>query len=352
MRELILIMALGISAGVFATEVESKKVTQLHVIEAFNGHRFHNGYLWTGRRASSSKGHQLEIYSKDGSAKLGAITLKHNVSLIEPYKSGVIVVGLAFDNGYASYYTVVSLNGNKVSSKSYKIRNQQLVDYLAIVGNDLYFTDIGARRVLKTRVGSTNVSRVVATGISNPGPLVYQNGSLYILERRGLEKGDESLTRVNLKTGKLTRVSGDKFGRPGASEIVAFDNKNLVAVTERTGEQIAFFNTKSQKYVAEVAVHAEVTGISKYKNCVVGIDAFSKQLVFVDTRDFSLVDSWNIEVTEFGEQELPHNITVNEKDGIFFTRSSVPHMFAPPELQPNYVYAFNGSKSKTISKCE
>lgn len=334
---------------------EHKLVTPLSDYEVFEGQLFHLNMLWVGQRASATPNHELEIYNADTTAKLKTISLKHNVNQMYAYgKNKVLVLGLALEEQYYSYYSVIEYRKGRFSVRSHRLHPRYQFDYAAIDGNTFYFTDIGRRRVYSLVDGRSSSIRLIAENISNPGPLVVQDGSLWILERRGGGSGDESLTKVNLKTKRVSRVSG-KYGRLGLERIVALPKNHLIAMTEEAGQLISFVNTLTGKYVAEVQVNATIYDIQKYRNCVVAVDGINKKLTVVPFRGqsaFQHVETWNLAVEGY-ELDMPRLLSVDVEESTFFTRSADSICMGCTTVAPvNSVFAYQAKSSQIEAICK
>ncbi len=333
--------------------VKSKLVTKLSSFEAFEGQEFHNGLLFVGKRAMKNAPHRVDVYSKNGTKKLTTITLNHNIAHMVSYgKKGVLISGVRFNKRYSSHLTTLELAGNQIKKRSVQLSSQLLVNYPAVNGREVFVTNIGERKVHSSKNGIRRSLKTLAKGISFPGPSVYQDGYLWIIEKRGPELGNESIVKVYPRTGKVVRITG-KVGLLGAEQITAMPKQNLIAVTERGGEQISFYSTKTDKLVSIVSVSSVVQGIDRYGHCAVAVDPWNKQMVFVATEGpnaFEMVDLWDLSIA--GEDEhYPRAVTVDELTSTFYTRSFFPCGVIGKCTKHNAVYSYNDAQSKAKSLC-
>jgi DNA-binding beta-propeller fold protein YncE len=159
--------------------------------------------------------------------------------------------------------------------------------------------------------------------ISGPGALQLDGATLWAIERRSFEWGDEGLSRIDTRSGAMTRIFDTP--RAGLADLTALQGYPWVAASEYLSGKVLFVDKTSNRLVHEVDVGGKPYGIAQLRACLVVTSEESKTLSFIGLwgEEPYVVAQWDL--TPAGDQlKKPRRITVDVDGGRVFVRSSYP----------------------------
>jgi hypothetical protein len=318
-------LALGILAAPLvvpdaaAAELDIGLVTELDRSEPYEGHLFHDSRLWVTRsRATDAETHRVEVYGEGGTTRLATVPLTHNAGFIYPFgPRAVVIVGRSADP-WISKYTVVTREGETYKTRVTALPEEYQVEQFAGSPTALYFTEPGSRAVYQWGGGSM---KPIGGEISGPGAMELDGASLWVLERKSFQLGDENLVRVDTRTGAASRVFDES--RAGLTALLAPTRGPWVAAVETLADQIVFVDKTSAEPVFTVAVEGGPRGLTQLGGCLLATSEDSKTVSFISlwSDEPALLETWDVSAA--GDRlKKPRRIAADPETGRVFLRST------------------------------
>jgi hypothetical protein len=309
-----------------ADDVRVRLVAELPRNEPYEGHLFHDGFLFVTRtRQADGERHHVDVYDASGSTRVATVDLDHTAGFIYPYSAHqVFVVGKSATPYWKTHYTVITRNGTQFTTRTTTLPEQYQVEMAGGSGSPdgLFFTEPGDRAILRgTRSGGLTS---LGFEISGPGALQVDGSTLWAVERRGFELGDEGLSRIDTRTGAMTRVF-DNY-RAGLFDLAVLPSYPWVATSELLTGKVLFVNKATNALEHEVEVGGQPTGMTQLDACLVVTSEDTKTLSFIGLwgeEGPHMIAQWD--VSGAGDMlKKPRRISADPATGRVFIRSSYP----------------------------
>lgn len=301
--------------------VTVKVVSELCNNEPYEPLLFHAGSLWTGRSRGVQGGNDyaLELFSPEGKL-LDKHALVHTNGGVWAYGPNQVLVMGKNQWPWKSYFSVFTQQNNKikqVSSKDFGLAIQP--EFFAGNPNRLFFNEAGNAKTFEWVRGQP---KYLAPTVSGPGKMLLVGDYLFVIERRNITLGDESMLRIDLKTNTADRTF--KTYRNHLSHMTSLQNGKYIAVSETLANQILIVDVAKNEIVETLPVPNQPEGVAEYKNCLVTISEIDNHVHFfrIDIGQSKEVDEWDVAQVgnKFG---MGRGIAVDPSTGRVYSRSKV-----------------------------
>jgi hypothetical protein len=340
--------ALALAAPVAAAELHIGLVTELNRSEPYEGHLFHDSRLWvTKSRATDIETHRIDVYDATGAKLLTTVNLTHYAGFIYPFgPNAVVVVGKSSDP-WKSKYTVISHQGETYSARVTTLPEEYQVEQFAGTPSQMFFTEPGSRAVYAFSPATTAL-KPIGGEISGPGQIELDGRSLWVIERKSFQMGDEDLVRVDTSTGAATRVFNEM--RNGITAIHVAARSPWVAVAETLADQIVFVDKTTAAPAFTVPVAGSPRGMTQLGGCLLVTSEDSKTVTFVSLwgDEPAVLDTWDVSAA--GDRlKKPRKIAVNPVSGRIFLRST--YICPSCTVPQSSVFYVEDQAGDVVSKC-
>lgn len=299
----------------------------------------HQGFFWLTRYQPSVKAPtQIEVYSAKGKLK-ASVKLPFAVKSLTPFdKDTLIASGWTniIDNQLKndrrpfwetrSFYSLLSFREDtEIEIKTYEYPRAYpeywdgditLPYTLATNGEDVYVSEPGTRSVMRLEHDAlVRLYRDIPEGVELPDDYPYPivegrmpvdlpfpekmvvvGDYLYVVAKNSPQDGDELLVRINLANRNKTDLVFDHF-RNGLKDMVAFEELELVAVSERKEDLLHLIDVKNNTVEATLKLHSKYPEyLARLGSCVVVGSTFERRLNFYDVSKAELphVSQWDL----------------------------------------------------------
>lgn len=327
----------GASAPVFALDMTNipshvagvrfdlsfKVLAEISKNEVTEGHLFHAGLLWEGA-ASESGGapYFLSVYGNGGTTKLTAITLPHSVMSINAYgPNSVVVIGRSTLPTWRTHYSVVTKTGTEFKVKTVNLPEEYMVSDFVGNSSKMFFSEVGEASVLSLNPVTGSV-RPLPMRISGPGHLELDGNSLFAIENRNMNWGDENILKINLLDNTFTRTFPTSV-RNGLANIKIMKGTNYLAATEMLADKVLLINKTTNELAHEISLFGKARGISQLGHCLVVATEETQGVAFIDLNDAEpkVIDHWDLSAAD-SRFKKARGISVDEATGQIFLRST------------------------------
>lgn len=330
-----------------AVTVTTGLVTELNQNEVYEGLLFHDGFLFVGQSKTSDEDkHRVEIYSAGGDQLTTSITLEHSASFIYAYSPNEVLVVGRSSWPWKSHYTIISRSGKSFLQRMFTFLEQYQIHEFAGSNGRLYFNEPGSRSLFKL-VGTSGLSSL-SVEVSGPGQMEMDGGTLWVLERKSLNYGDENIVKVD--TSRQTHKRFFPTDRNGLTNFLLVKGHDLLVASEHAVENVIFARKSSGKILHELSIPGGPRGLVQIGNCVAVMNEGAKKIHFIaiSGEDAHEIDQWDI--SSAGDRlKQPRRLVFDSASGRIFIRSNYPCPSCS-ETQSSIFFA-EQEGNETINKC-
>jgi hypothetical protein len=321
-------LMLALPSSVFAAvraDLKFKLIAELDKSEVDEGHLFHAGLLWVGKtHQQPSDPHTISVYSNGGETLVQNLEIPHSVMSITAFDANsVIVVGRTSVPSWRNYYSVIKKTGSSFSIKTTSLPEQYMVSDFAGRSDKLFFSEVGDAMILESSPLERSV-RPLPIEISGPGKLALDGNSLFVIENRNMDFGDEDIIKINLNDNSHTRTFNDHF-RNGLVNIQVLKGVNYLAAAEAGADQVLLIDRTSNLLAHTLVVEGRPRALSQIGHCLVVATEEKQGVVFFDLNgsEPKMIDRWDLSAAD-PRFNKGRSVAVDEATGQIFLRSTYP----------------------------
>jgi hypothetical protein len=387
------------SAGLTASEIDSRILTTLAKHEDHNGMAFHAGVLWVGKSYPKSV---IETFSP-GEKNAVTIELSNTPSIVRPYgNDAVIAVGVfTSKEGHTQYaYSIIrqSVEGGK---RTYTVTYKELSPEIQATGytggpEAMYLSDKGTGNALFykpliAKPGETlpeyqpadqeedtvleDVLKIEAPGsfVLNPrdaikdeedynyrllkgdpqhlaGPMkpVTKAGYLYSIEANSSKPIDDNVARVPVKGGRVEHLFTPRLW--GVTDLIALDERfPYVIAIESLKQQVHFIDASSGKVARSLPIQGRPKAATQLGNCLLVLANKEVQFFDLKAKTPKVIDTWDFSKYGF-EFDYPRDIVVDATSKRVFIQAN-RDCSGCGATSNSVVEGYQAGSSKTFDYC-
>lgn len=338
----ILLFLLLIGSIAQAHQIEMVKVAELNPTEPYAPQVFHQGHLWLGRvdYSSGKNKYRLEVRTADGEKIVQSAPISHSLEHLYIFdENRILGTGKTFTKeGWVTYYSLAALNKGMVQVETHALPTQFMVQEFAGGPNRLFFNETGDRSVVQL---DSSGAKLLPLVISGPGAMNLIGNSLFVLERRSFNLGDEDIVKVDLQTMKAKRVFNDE--RAGIVSMLPLKGRETLAATEIVGQRILFIDTRDNRLEEVIPLKGtHPRALAQWGNCLLVGSESPLRLTMIDINHPKARPVAQFDLENYSA-DLPNimKLSVNPETASIFLRSTGLEGNNPSDK--NSVYRFNNS---------
>ena len=297
------------------------KVLDLENMEVYDTHLVHAERVWEGQvKTGKIEKPCVDIFNLDGKFDK-RIELNYSPTHIFPHgENSVVVTGKNSIPHWTTSFTKITLVKGGYQAKTVQFPEEYQIDHFVGDGKREIFALFGDRQLLGNLKGPW--SQVTSEEVIGPHQMVLFDNTVYVLNNHNImSSGFETISKVDLTTGKVKIVSGDKY-RQGVVNLHYHKNSGLILFPEYLIGQLTLFDPKTDTIVGAIPIE-DPRGLASFGNCI-AVSSYEKRLVsFFDlsTKEHKLVSTWDL--SPMGSTfKFARNIGMDERSGKLFARST------------------------------
>ena len=254
-----------------------------------------DGLVWVGHMNTSEQSrNRVQVFDSKTLKLVAETPMPHSPIYLYPFTDTSVLIMGRTQPPWRTHFSIASLQGwqkgSQVALKTTTFPEEIQADRFTGTAQSLFFTEPGEASVFQWLNGAVHMLPPVLSG---PGEMALLGDTLYVVERRSFDFGDETLTKISLATGKAEHT----FAAPrnGLRSLLAIPEKNWVAVSEMMANQILLVQESNNQMVGTLSTPGFPRGITLLHHCLVTV-AESKRVYFhhLDRAGFPLVAEWDL----------------------------------------------------------
>lgn len=310
------------SVFAFSSTVSIKKVVDLEILETYDTHLLHAGKLWEGRsKTGKVETPRVDMYSLGGAFEKSFELPYTPVHLFPNGADSVVVTGKNSAGGWKTFYTLIQREGANFTAKTTQFDEEYMVDHFVGDGKRMFFALFGDRNILAgTHGGTFRPLLPEKEEVIGPHNMVLRGDSLFVLNIHNIIGEETNLSRIDLKTNKVEVLFPGV--RNGFRELLYHEKSNLIAVSERSENQVLLVSPDTGKLERTISTPYP-KALASLGKCLAVANPETRVVSFFDlsSKDSKEIDSWDLSKagTTFRKANA---ISIDTTSGRLYARST------------------------------
>lgn len=313
--------------GAKRADITVKKILDLDIYEPYDTHLVHAGRVWEGKVKNEVDIEPcIEIFDTNGKF-LHRVILNYSPTHLFPHGPDMVVVtGKRSTPQWTTFYTKIKIVNGSYKATTHQFITDYQIDQFVGDGKREIFALFGDRALLGNLTGGWSV--INKEEVIGPHEMALLGSQLYVRNTHNIgASGFETLSKIDLQTGKVKIVSGDKYLQ-GMWNLHYHEKTGLLAYPEYLINQVTLFDPKTDLVVGSMAVE-DPRSIASIGNCLAASSYDKRTVTFYDITKVSStnpklttpVSVWDLAPIGPTFQKA-RNIGFDIKSGRLFARST------------------------------